>query len=119
MIAKSAEDVSRVVSFASKNNLRVTVRNTGHDFLARHSGAGGITISTSEMKGAEWTDAWTPKAGSARFTQHMKGTKTKAIVLGAGNTFSDIGMALKPKGQQVVQGADPVSGSRCCFSEGD
>ena len=35
--ADSAQDVSAALKFATKHKIRVTIRNTGHDFLARYS----------------------------------------------------------------------------------
>ncbi len=36
----SAQDVIAGVCFASSNNIRLTIKNTGHDYLGRSSGAG-------------------------------------------------------------------------------
>jgi hypothetical protein len=34
--ATNAQDVSAALKFATRNKIRVTIRNTGHDFLARY-----------------------------------------------------------------------------------
>jgi hypothetical protein len=34
--AYNAQDVSAALKFATKHKIRVTIRNTGHDFLARY-----------------------------------------------------------------------------------
>jgi hypothetical protein len=33
---ENAEDVSKTLRFAAKHNIRVTIKNTGHDFLGRY-----------------------------------------------------------------------------------
>lgn len=40
--ATSTDNIVRSVKFASKHNLRFHIRNTGHDYNGRSSGAGGI-----------------------------------------------------------------------------
>lgn len=36
LAARSAEDVSKGLKFAAKHNIRVVIKNTGHDFLGRY-----------------------------------------------------------------------------------
>jgi hypothetical protein len=103
------EDVSAALKFATKHNLRVTVRNTGHDFLARHSGVGGLTISTTGIKGVTYHPEWKPTAGSAEFVKRQENAKITAAVMGSGTTFNNLGTVLKPLGQATVRGADAVS----------
>jgi FAD/FMN-containing dehydrogenase len=101
--------VSAALKFATKHNIRVTVRNTGHDFLARHSGVGGLTISTTGIKGVTYHPEWKPTAGSAEFVKRQENAKITAAVMGSGTTFNNLGTVLKPRGQATVRGADAVS----------
>ncbi|KAF9873690.1 hypothetical protein CkaCkLH20_08800 [Colletotrichum karsti] len=38
------EDISKAIQFASKNNIRVVIKSTGHDFLQRSTGYGSLSI---------------------------------------------------------------------------
>ncbi|KAH8652252.1 hypothetical protein BX600DRAFT_417740 [Xylariales sp. PMI_506] len=57
--ATGAKDVIASISFAKKHNLRFVIRNTGHDYLGRSTGAGALAIWTHYLKGVEpldWDD---------------------------------------------------------------
>ncbi|KAL5090704.1 hypothetical protein Trisim1_004013 [Trichoderma cf. simile WF8] len=43
-------DVQAALAFATKYNIRVVVRNTGHDFFGRSTGAGALGIWTHNLK---------------------------------------------------------------------
>lgn len=58
--ASSVEDIQAAVRFASKNDLYLTVKNTGHDHLGRSSGDGSFAIWTHNMKGREWHNSFFP-----------------------------------------------------------
>lgn len=58
LAARSAEDVSIGLKFAAKWNIRVIVKNTGHDFLGRNVGTGALSIWTRNIQGFEWIDEW-------------------------------------------------------------
>lgn len=44
--AESEGDVSAAVKFAKKHKIKLVVKNTGHDYLGRSSGAGSLSIWT-------------------------------------------------------------------------
>jgi hypothetical protein len=48
--AREHSDIISSLQFAKQNNIRVLVRNTGHDFLGRSTGAGALAIWTQELK---------------------------------------------------------------------
>lgn len=58
----SATDVQKVLSFADQHNIRVVIRNTGHDYLGKSSGAGAIALWMHHLKSirheAEYTSSW-------------------------------------------------------------
>ncbi|TKX25952.1 FAD-binding domain-containing protein 8 [Elsinoe australis] len=58
--AKNAQHVSEGVKFAKKFNLRLSVKNTGHDFLGRNLGLGSLSIWTYGLQGIEVLDNWFP-----------------------------------------------------------
>ncbi|KAL4878069.1 hypothetical protein BJY04DRAFT_115793 [Aspergillus karnatakaensis] len=55
----SAEDVIEAVNFARDNNIRFVIKNTGHDYLGRSTGAGALSVWTHQLTSVEevtWTD---------------------------------------------------------------
>jgi FAD/FMN-containing dehydrogenase len=60
------EDIAATIKFAERRNIRLVVRNTGHDYMGRSTGAGGLAIWTHNLKAVEvkeWSDAdYTGKA---------------------------------------------------------
>jgi hypothetical protein len=58
--AGGAEDIQDSIRFAQKNNLYLTIKNTGHDHLGRSSGGGSFAIWTHNLKGRAWHDSFVP-----------------------------------------------------------
>lgn len=48
--ATSALDVKLTVLFALANNIRLVIRNTGHDFFGKSTGAGALAVWTHHLK---------------------------------------------------------------------
>lgn len=46
----NVQDAVAGVRFAQANNIRLTVKNTGHDFLGRSAGAGSLALWTHNLK---------------------------------------------------------------------
>lgn len=57
--ARRPEDVQAAVRFASQYNLKLVVKNTGHDYMGRSAGSDGFMIWTHHMKDIEFHDAFT------------------------------------------------------------
>ncbi|KAI0891265.1 FAD-binding domain-containing protein [Annulohypoxylon nitens] len=53
--AQSRDHVKAGVDFARENNLRLLIRNTGHDFAGRSTGWGSLIINTHNLQGVEFT----------------------------------------------------------------
>lgn len=43
-------DVAAAIQFASEKNVRLVIRNTGHDYLGRSTGAGALAVWTHHLK---------------------------------------------------------------------
>ncbi|KAI0698162.1 hypothetical protein BC835DRAFT_1405494 [Cytidiella melzeri] len=54
-------DVQNTVAFASKHNLHLVVKNTGHEILGRSGGFGSVELFTNSLKGTEFFDAFVPE----------------------------------------------------------
>ncbi|KAF6801100.1 FAD binding domain-containing protein [Colletotrichum sojae] len=46
------------IDFAREHNLRLIVRNTGHDFIGRSTGWGSLIINTHSFQDVSFSDAW-------------------------------------------------------------
>lgn len=95
--ATDHSDVSAAVRFAQDQNIRLVVRNTGHDYLGRSTGAGALAVWTHYMKDIEVLD-WTEEEG---------GYKGKAIRVGAGVQGFDLLPVATEHGLVVVSGECP------------
>ncbi|TVY69480.1 FAD-linked oxidoreductase ZEB1 [Fusarium oxysporum f. sp. cubense] len=105
--ASSAEDISAGIKFAKMKNIRLVVKNTGHDFLGRSTGTGGLGIWTHNLR----TSRVIPIYRSSSYN----GT---AIMLGAGiRGFEALDIAHK-NGLQVVTGFCPTVGVAGGFLQG-
>lgn len=54
--ATSIEDYQETVSFASSHNIRLVIRNTGHDYNGKSTGAGSLALWTNHIKTMEILD---------------------------------------------------------------
>src|SRR5262245_10416531 len=50
ILAKKKEHVKAGIDFARKKNLRLIIRNTGHDFIGRSTGWGSLIINTHSFQ---------------------------------------------------------------------
>ncbi|KAK4183675.1 hypothetical protein QBC35DRAFT_90902 [Podospora australis] len=104
--AESASDIIATMNFAKNNNIRFVIRNTGHDYNGRSTGAGALSVWTHKMKEITWKN-WDDK--------YYKGT---AVKLGAGVQGYDVLEAgLKVK-QVVVGGECPTVGPSGGYTQG-
>ncbi|KAI8936516.1 hypothetical protein NX059_006921 [Plenodomus lindquistii] len=59
IMAKTKEQIKAGVDFARERNLRLVVRNTGHDFLGRSVGFGSLIINTHSFKDVTFVEKYT------------------------------------------------------------
>ncbi|KAL1960391.1 hypothetical protein VTO42DRAFT_7690 [Malbranchea cinnamomea] len=94
------EHAAAAVRFASEKNLRLNIKNTGHDFLGRSTGRGALSVWTAHLKDIEIIDKYTggtPYSGSA-------------VKVGAGVSSQEIYEATDKVGKMVVGGEQPTVG---------
>ncbi|KAB5590657.1 hypothetical protein CTheo_5910 [Ceratobasidium theobromae] len=82
--AQDSSDVSEAVKFAGKHNLKLVVKNTGHDYLGRASGEGSFSIWTHRLKGISLNNSFVG-AGCSTNTSGVP-----AITVGAGEYWADV-----------------------------
>lgn len=59
VLAKTREHVKATIDFARKRNLRLVIRNTGHDFMGRSTGSGSLILNTHSIKDVVFHEKWT------------------------------------------------------------
>ncbi|ROW09306.1 hypothetical protein VPNG_05833 [Cytospora leucostoma] len=72
--ATNVAQVQLAVNFARNLNLRLVVKNTGHDFSGKSAGEGALSIWTHNLQDAEFIENWT----------RSKSYNGKAIKIGSG-----------------------------------
>lgn len=56
--AKTKEHVQAGVNFARDHNIRLLIRNTGHDFIGRSTGFGGLIIRTHNFQDVDFIEKY-------------------------------------------------------------
>ncbi|GLB39903.1 putative oxygen-dependent FAD-linked oxidoreductase family protein [Lyophyllum shimeji] len=95
--ARSVGDVQATVQFASKHNLRLVIKNTGHDYLGRSTARGSILLWTHHLKNIIYEEAFTPDGAPS-------GETYKAITLGAGVQWYEAYDAVEAEGRFILGG---------------
>ncbi|KAI9368655.1 hypothetical protein BJX61DRAFT_550263 [Aspergillus egyptiacus] len=103
--AESVEDIQAAVRFASRNDLYLVTKNTGHDHLGRSSGEGAFSIWTHNLKGIEWHDSFVPRGAPAEVGG------LPAVTLQAGEQWFDVYQAAAKQGVLVVGGSARTVGA--------
>ncbi|KAG0304943.1 hypothetical protein BGZ98_004791 [Dissophora globulifera] len=96
--ATSVADVQQTVRFASKHNIRLAIKNTGHDFLGRSTAPSSISLWVTAMNDIRVVDEFFIE-GTPQGTQGVA-----AIVLGPGAVWGDVYKAIDPHNRVVVGG---------------
>ncbi|PIL35787.1 hypothetical protein GSI_02517 [Ganoderma sinense ZZ0214-1] len=99
--AWTVSDIQHAVKFAGKHNLRVVVKNTGHDFLGRSNGRGSFMIWTHYMKSRSIHDTWSPNgAPPDEVYGHV-------LIVEAGVQWQEAYMTANNAGRMIVGGISP------------
>jgi len=107
--ATTVAQVQLAVNFARNKNIRLVVKNTGHDFSGKSSGAGSLSVWTHNLKGVEFVRA---------FVQDGAAYEGPAFRVGSGVQAWEIYEAANKVGMVVVGGEGKVLFffSFSCFS---
>ncbi|KAF9262893.1 FAD-binding domain-containing protein [Marasmius fiardii PR-910] len=95
--ARTVEDVQAAVKFAAQHNLRLVIKNTGHDFLGRSTARNAFLLWTHHMKNITYSDAFVPVGGPMDTTY-------KVLTLEAGVQWHEAYDAAEQNGRFVVGG---------------
>ncbi|KAM0144467.1 hypothetical protein ACHAO1_000226 [Botrytis cinerea] len=89
----SASDVIAALKFARENNIRLTIKNTGHDFLGRSTGAGSLAL-------------WMHNLKDINFLNYSSSLYTgPAVHIGAGVQYADLYPLAQKHGYRAVGGS--------------
>ncbi|PWY81692.1 FAD binding domain protein [Aspergillus sclerotioniger CBS 115572] len=103
----SATDVQNVIYFAHTHNIRLVIRNTGHDYLGKSTGPGAIALWTHHLKSI----AYEARYESSWYTG-------PALRLGAGVQGFEGQNAAHALGYVIVTGQCPDIGLAGGYSQG-
>ncbi|KAI0191937.1 FAD-binding domain-containing protein [Astrocystis sublimbata] len=96
--ATTANDVKLSLDFAWKNNVRIVVKSSGHDFQGRSQAPGALSIWVHHMQSHKiHDDSFKPKG--CNFT-----IDTPAVTVGGGSQLGPLQMELDKIGRTVVGG---------------
>ena len=96
--AETPADIQAGVRFAQKYNLRVAIRNTGHDFLGRSVAVGSLQINTHLMTDMKLHTNFKPRGYNGQ-------GEGLAVTLGAGVQLYDMYNWLDQNDVMVVGGS--------------
>lgn len=95
--ATNVAQVQLAVNFARNLNIRLVVKNKGHDFNAKSTGAGALSIWTHNFQDIKYL--------GAKFTHRASGHTGPAFKIGAGVAALDLYQAADDLNLHVVGGA--------------
>lgn len=98
---ESAKHIQEVVSFASRHNLKLVVKNSGHDLLGRSSAPRSLQIFTQKLKSMEVVDSFVPSTPD----NVAAPPGVSAVTFGAGVQLHEMYAYLGSKGRMVVGGS--------------
>ncbi|QDS72645.1 hypothetical protein FKW77_002478 [Venturia effusa] len=105
-VATNLQEVVQAVKFAAEHNVRLSILNSGHDFLGRNDATSGLRLSVGEIKGIRLSKKFTANAtGVPNLSANEKAEKmTMAagdeafVTFGAGMSTQLINNAIAPSG---------------------
>ncbi|KAG0258602.1 hypothetical protein DFQ27_004540 [Actinomortierella ambigua] len=109
--ATTIDHVKATVNFAEKHNIRLVVKNTGHDYLGRSMANSSLSLWTIHMKGIEFRK-FVPE-GAPSNTEGID-----AVILGAGVLWDEANLEAHKVGRMIVGGAHPTVGTSGGFCQG-
>lgn len=109
--ASSASDYVATIAFAQKHNIRLVIRNTGHDYIGKSTGAGALALWTHHLKDIDIFDYNSQN-------QSAQGYTGMAMKMGAGVQASEAQDAAHAQGLVVVQGDCPTVGLAGGYTQG-
>jgi len=98
--ATNDKQVERGVAFAYKHNIRMVIKNTGHDYLGKSAGGNALSIWVHYMNSISYTPVYVPKHSSSCCEANYSGP---AMILGPGVRAREIYAAADKHGVVIVR----------------
>ena len=103
--ATNEADIVAAVQFAARTNIRVVIKETGHDILGRSEGGSSLLIWTRYLRnGLEFLESYQSPCGATCNSTTWTGA---AININGGYTWSDVYPVAQANGKVVVGGGTP------------
>lgn len=115
--ANTVSKIQNAVKFAASNNVRLSIINSGHDFVGRNDAPSGLSLQIGELKGIRVLESFTPTPEGAESVtcktvantiKRVEG-KQAAATIGGGINIEELNKALKPSGLYAVGAAHGMS----------
>ena len=110
--ATTIEDVQNTVRFAAKHNIRLVVKNTGHDYFGRSIGASSLNLWVYFMKKIAFDDDFIPEGAPSGTAGNT------AVILDSGVLWKDAYKAADEHNVIVVGGAEGTVGTSGGYCQG-
>ncbi|KAI1288978.1 FAD binding domain protein [Xylaria venustula] len=104
--ASSATDYQKTIAFAKSHNIRLVIRNTGHDYLGKSTGAGALALWTHYIIGIDILGYSSPSHTG------------KAMRVGAGVLEGETQRVASAQGCMVVEGDCETVGIAGGYTQG-
>ncbi|KAI1089204.1 FAD-binding domain-containing protein [Rostrohypoxylon terebratum] len=105
--ATEIEDFQAALQFVKRHNIRLVIRNTGHDYLGKSTGAHALAVWTRHLKSLELIPKY-----------HDSGYQGAAIKVGAGVEFLELYQFASSNGLMVAGGNCPNVGPAGGYAQG-
>ncbi|KAJ5667199.1 hypothetical protein N7507_003063 [Penicillium longicatenatum] len=103
----SPAEIAQTMAYAADKNLRLVIRNTGHDYLGKSTGAGGLSIWTHHMKEI-----------TVKFNYYSSHYTGPAVTIGAGVLGEEVYAALHKHSLVMVGGECATVGPAGGYTQG-
>jgi hypothetical protein len=108
--ARSGRDIAETMSFVRKHGIRVSIKNTGHDYFGRSTTANSLAIWTHNMKNMKYHKKFQPRGCKTSYEDIGE--------IGAGILAQEAWEFFEPLGMMVTVGAVGSVGVAGGFGQG-
>ncbi|KAG0085083.1 hypothetical protein BGZ92_009317 [Podila epicladia] len=110
--ASSVAEIQETVRFAVMHNLRLVIKNTGHDLLGRSTAPNSLSLWVHHRKKMEVINAFVPEGA-------LQGTEGEpAVLVESGVQFGELYRVMHENNRTVVGGSSPSVGATGGFCTG-
>lgn len=102
---QTAEHIQQAVIFAQTHNLRLAIRNSGHDYIGRSTAPESLQIFTNGMKNITFVDDFVPTGAPPGASEGH------AVTMAAGVDLAELYQAVGEKNRTVQGGASHTVGA--------